>query len=65
MHILTLCKRKFWMATSYRKRNLEITNVRFQYKADIRFDCFERLLSSVSRYSHGYTDHLPNTHTYE
>ena len=33
MHILTLCKRKFWMATSYRKRNLEITNGRFQYKA--------------------------------
>jgi len=26
-------------------------NVRFQYKADIRDDCFERLLSSVSGHS--------------
>jgi len=26
-------------------------NVRFQYKADIRVDCFERLLSSESGHS--------------
>ena len=34
-----------------KKLNLKIMNVRFQYKADIRVECSERLLSSESGHS--------------